>query len=209
MTTKHNLTDAEKSRGRRGSSLVRSAQRQAFLWEVRDNLIKLARLGTLSSTLRERADQLNELGVRTNTGKLLDEKKLGAAMKLLGADASNIRNLLYKAEQAAERFGVEDSEMVDQLWHEWLYHHTRILIDHRINFYEAKDEYAFIFKPKHPFEWKAVRPTKRDPRTKIWWRGRDKVMPQQACLVYALFGMFEHQKIEIKRGGSLGRVLFP
>ena len=205
MTIKHHLSDAEKSRGQRGSALVRSAQKQAFLWQVRDHLIKLARSGTLAPTLRERADQLNELGIRTTTGKLLDAQKLSSAMQLLGADATKIKELLDKAKQAAEKFGVEDSEMVDQLWHEWLYHHTLMLIEHHTNFHKVN----FVFKPRRPFEWNKDSPTIRDPKTKIWWWGRDKVIPQQALLVYALFGMFEHQKIAIGRRGSSGRVMFP
>jgi len=209
VTAKHDLTDAEKSRGQRGSALVRSAQKQAFLWEVRDHLIKLARSGTLGSTLRERADQLNELGVRTATGKLLDAQKLSAALQLLGADASKIKDLLLRAEKAAEIFGVEDSEMVDQLWHEWLYHHTIMLIEHRANFYKLEGKFEFKFEPRRPFEWNKDRPTIRDQKAKIWWWGRNKVMPQQAHLVYALFGMFEHHKISIGRQGSSGRVMFP
>ena len=208
MTAKHPLNDAEKARGQRGSALVRSAQKQAFLWEVRGHLIKLARSGTLGSTLRQRAYQLNELGVRTTTGKLLDEQKLSAAMKLLGADSSKINDLLGKAIQAADYFGVEDSEMVDQLWHEWLYHHTLALVDRCTNFYKD-EEHRFIFKPVRPLDWQKNQQRNRDCRVKVWWEGRDKLIPQQARLVYALFGMFGHHKTEIGRKRRSGRALFP
>ena len=114
MTAKHPLNDAEKARGQRGSALVRSAQKQAFLWEVRGHLIKLARSGTLGSTLRQRADQLNELGVRTTTGKLLDEQKLSAALQLLGADTSKINALLHKAKEAAQTNARRREETIEE-----------------------------------------------------------------------------------------------
>lgn len=208
MTARHLLTPLERAHGQRGSAIVRSAQKQAFLWQVRDNLIALARSGTLRSTLRERAAQLNEIGVRTTTGRLLDEPKLSAAMKLLGADAATIKGLQHRAKEAAYRFEVDESEMFDQLWHEWLYHHTRVMIDHGVNF-SRDDEHRFIFKPVRPFEWQNAQPTVRDPRTKIWWWGRNKAIPQQARLIYALFGMFEYQKVGSGSKGRSPRVLFP
>lgn len=207
--TKHHLTDAEKSRGHRGSALVRSAQRQAFLWEVRGHLIELARSGALSSTLRERANQLNERGVRTTTGKIVNEKNLSSALKMLGVHTSKINALRHAAKKAAHNFEVDQSEMFDQMWHEWLYHHTRIMIDHGINF-TGGSEHDFFFKPMHPFTWdKKGRPEDRDHRVRLWWWGKRKILPQQAQLVFALFGMFGFQKNAVRRNGAALRVVQP
>lgn len=210
MMARHHLSGSERSGGQRNSALVRSAQKQAFLWEIRRHLIELARSGTLGSTLRERAHQLNQRGVRTARGNSLDEKKLSAAMKLLGADASRIKSLIYRAEAFADSIDVDEAEIFDQLWHEWLYHNTRILVDHGVGFYDDTDDrYLFVFKPLPPLEWQAQHPMKRDRRVMVWWWGRNQVIPPQAQLVYALFGMFGFRKISVNNERTNWRVSFP
>jgi hypothetical protein len=205
MIANHVLNDAEKARGQRSSGLIRTAKSNAFHWEVRDHLIELAKSGELGATLKERARQLNARGVRTTRGNELDERKLGAALKALGADTSRIKGLIVRAEIAAEDFDVDDADMFEQLWHEWLYHHTRAMLENR-SVFDVSNEHLFIFKPEHPKIWRDENhPTKRDPRTKVWWYGRTPVLPQQARLVYALFGMFGYRK----RNSKTGALMFP
>jgi hypothetical protein len=210
VMARHHLSGCQRSGGQRNSALVRAAQKQAFLWEVRRHLIELARSGTLGSTLRERAQQLNQRGVRTARGNLIDEKKLSAAMKQLGVDSSRIKSLIYKAEYYADSTGVNEDDIFDQLWHEWLYHHTRILVDHGVIFYDdSDDKYAFIFKPIPPLDWQNNHPMLRDERVMRWWIRGTKVIPPQAQLVYALFGMFGFRKFSANRKRTAWRVSFP
>ena len=207
---RHDLSASQRSRGHHSSALVRTSRRQAFLWEVRRHLIELARSGTLASTLRERADQLNKRGVRTARGNKLDEKKLSIALKQLGADSNKIKALIRSAEDFADTIGVDEAEIFDQLWHEWLYHHTRILIEHGVTFYDDTDDrYQFVFTPVPPFEWQAKHPMKRDERVKVWWWGRNQVFPPQAQIVYAIFGMFGYCKVATNRKRSYRRIVFP
>lgn len=206
--TFHRLDSEQAARGRAGSSTVRSAAKNAFLWEVRDQLIALAREGVLAKTLRERADQLNARGVRTTRGNLLDSTKLSPALMALGADANSMKLLHNKAIDAADEFGVDPAEMVDQLWHEWLYHHTLIMLDHGVIF-EASRRYPFRFNPLPPIQWNKNKPTLRDPRVMNWWHGKRIVIPPQAQLVYALFGMFYYYKIALRNQRGQSPIYFP
>jgi hypothetical protein len=191
MTQKHGLDGAQTARGRSQSQGVRSAHRNALLIAIRLNLIELAKTGELGKTLKERADQLNERGVRTAKGEKLDHKKLSAAMIELGADKRTIDRLLEDAIDAADDLGVADEEMVDQLWHEWLYHHTLLMFSHGSQMFVSKN-HPFVFQPVRPFDWE--HPRMRDHRINAWWYGKKKVFPLEARLVFALFGMFKYEK---------------
>ncbi|MEZ5681483.1 MAG: hypothetical protein R3E14_09330 [Erythrobacter sp.] len=206
--TRHILSAAQASHGRMGSCAIRSAARNAFLWEVRDQLIALSREGVLGKTLRERAEQLNARGVRSTRGKLLDPQKLSPALIALGADANSVKLLHKKAVDAADEFGVDPAEMVDQLWHEWLYHHTLIMIEYGVTF-DANHKHPFRFKPIRPFEWSKNHPGLRDSRVTNWWYGKRMVLPPQAQLVYALFGMFFYRKVSLKKRRNQYMVYFP
>lgn len=205
MAEKHELQDAEVARGQRGSALIRTAQKNEFLWEVRRHLIELAKSGELGTTLRERADQLNARGVRTSQRNLLDEKKLGAALKALGVDSSTLNGLIHSATKAADDLGADDAEMFEQLWHEWLYHHTRVMVETG-SIFGLSDKQKFVFKGISPHIWRTKQQPKiRDPRVMIWWYGERRVLPPQARLVYALIGMFGYEK----RSRANGAMIFP
>jgi hypothetical protein len=209
MAARHSLNSAQRSHGNRNSALVRAADKNAFLWAVRDGLISLAREGVLGETLRERSNQLNRLGIRTARGKLLDPTKLSPALMALGADANTIKLLLKKATDAADIFGVEVSEMVDQLWHEWLYHHTKVMVDEGLLF-GVNASNPFRFEPAAPFDWaKAKHPIHRDSRVRLWWFGKHPVLPPQARLVFALFGMFGHTKKKLTASDAAHVYYFP
>ncbi len=209
MAARHDLNAVERERGKRGSALVRSAERNAFLWAVRNNLIAIAREGELGVTLRERAHQLNRLGVKTTTGKLLDAQKLSPALMALGADTNTIKLLHQQAVNAADRFGVDEAEMVDQLWHEWLFHHTRVMVDEGLIF-GLSQKNPFRFRPVRPMVWvKKRHPIYRDHRVRSWWYGKRPLLPPQADLVFALFGMFGYIKKKLSASGKVDVYYFP
>ena len=200
MTYRHNLSSAQKERGRSHSAMIRSAYKNAFLLEVSRHIVELAKRGELRTTLKERADQLNERGVRTTNGKKLDPQKLSPAMMALGADANTMKRLLHKATDAADLFDVDDDIMLEQLWLEWLYYHTLLMFAGGSNM-TGNNISQFIFKPVHPVDWE--HPRKRDVRVNIWWYGRKPVLPPQARLVFALFGMFDPEKIFDKKWSEM------
>lgn len=209
MAVRHSLSEGERERGRQGSALVRFAERNAFLLTVRDHLIAIAKTGELGGTLREQADQLNRLGVRTSTGKALDAQKLSPALMALGTDANSIKLLKKKAVDSAFQFGVADAEMVDQLWHEWLYHHTKVMVDEGLLF-GVSEKNPFRFEPVYPMDWdKRKHPIYRDHRVRLWWYGKQPIVPPQAKLVFALFGMFGYVKKKVSRPGKADAFYFP
>lgn len=206
MAGRHKLEAAETERGRRGSALVRGAAKNQFLWEVRDRLIELAKAGQLRRTLRERAEQLNALGVRTSTGRLLDSQKLAAALKALGAEVSIINQYILCAEKFSEKHCIDESYIFEQLWENWLYHYTKLMVDDGMIFGINKENY-FKFSPIIPSKYKVEKlsPPERDSRVKRWWYGEPPVLPPQARLVFALFGMFGYSKQRSRDG----RTVFP
>lgn len=169
------------------SASVRSRKAEGFLWSLRTNIIALAKAGELGSTLKERAAQLTARGVRTTRLNPIDAFNLSPALRKLGADANAIKGWLNKAIDAADEYGVEESEMIHQLWHEWFYHEAVCWVEHGIEF-SANSDRPFKFQPVRPFHW-----IPHDERGVLRATSFVSASPPAARLVYALFGMFQMQ----------------
>lgn len=170
--------------GRFRSRQVRSRKADKLLWEIRREVLTLARAGNLGATLKDIGEQLNSAGLRTNQNNKFDAQKVHRALGLMGVDRPAIRRWQNLAGERAAEFEVTVSAMINQLWQEWLWHEATGWIEHGTSLIN-REQRPFVPKLVRPSEW--VEPWKRYPDSPVRYV---PASPPSARVVYALLTAF-------------------
>lgn len=179
--------------GASNSRALRSAASRVFLEDFYLHVRDLARRGELSNTNVGLAAQLRAAGMEAPNPEIkkngkkrrLDDKVVQSALSKMGIERTSIRRWRGAAHTASENFGVPLNLMLDQLWHEWLWHEKESYLVHGLSIKE-RDQRQFIPVFVHPNHW--VPPSERNPDSILH---KVPAEPPSARIVQALIGLLD------------------